>query len=347
MVIDEDIIIKYLENRLSDGEKETVSAWISASPDNEKFVEDIFFTIEAVSRLHIMKTVNTDKAYRQFCSRVRIPKKRLFLSSFQKIAATLFIPLILATGFLYQKSRDVKGKAHIDEVHTNPRAVEVNTNPGILSTFDLPDGSKVWLNANSSLKYEWSANAATRMVELKGEAYFEVKRNPNKPFIVKTGENYYIEVIGTSFDVSAYSDDELIKTTLVEGSVRLNMKSKEGRDSTIILNTDQKAEYHKGNKTVSVSDVQTIVDTDWIRREILFRQDSMEYVLKKLSRRYNVRFDVQNEEVYNAVIHGTFKDETISEIMDYLIISSGIQYNFREPVPDKEPPDMLIIEIKQ
>lgn len=345
MVIDEDIIIKYLDHQLSDDEKETVSAWKSASPDNQKTVEDIFFTIEVAKRLHIMKSVDTDKAFEQFRSKIRTPKKKLlFLSGFQRIAATLFIPLVLATCFLYWKNQEGKDKM---AVITNPRMIEVHTNPGILSTFDLPDGSKVWLNACSSLKYEWNETADLRTVELKGEAYFEVTKNPHKPFIVKTGEDYSIEVLGTSFNVSAYSDDELIKTTLVEGSVRLNMKSTTGRDSVVILKPDQKVEYHKENKTVSVFEVQTDMETDWIRREITFSQESMKNVLKILSRRYNVRFDIRNQDVYNGIITGRFKDETISQIMDYLNLANGIEYNIREPFPNEDPPDKRIIEVKQ
>jgi ferric-dicitrate binding protein FerR (iron transport regulator) len=323
-----------------------VSAWISASPDNQKLVEEILFTIEATSRLHIMKTVDVDKAYLRFRSKVRTPKKTVFLSGFQQIAAVFFIPLILSTAYLFWKNQETGSKATVEIINPNPRKVEINTAPGVLSIFDLPDGSKVWLNAGSSLKYEWGANADTRMVELKGEAYFEVKSNPDKPFIVKTGEDVYnIEVLGTSFNVSAYSDDDLIKTTLVEGSVKLNIKSKEGRESTIILKADQKVEYHKENKTFSVADVQVDLDTDWMRREILFRRDSMEYVLKKLSRRYNVRFDVKNRDIYNGLIHATFKDETILQIMEYLNLTSGLRYNVREPFPEEDSADRIIIEI--
>lgn len=342
MIIDDNILIKYLDNQLSDEEMKAVEAWLSSAPDHRKLMEEMYYTLELTERLQVMNTVDTDKAYNQFKANRKGKKMRLgdsFLSGFQKIAAALFIPLILTTGYLYLRNQ---GNDFIKN-----QLVEVNTNPGIVSTFELPDGSKVWLNAGSSLKYTPDANADKRVVELEGEGYFEVVKNPEKPFIVKTGSDYSIEVLGTSFNVSAYADDEAIETTLVEGAVKLNMQTENGQYTSLFLQPDQKAAYHKTSKQVAVAEAKTDVYTDWTRGELIFRQEPMERVLKKLNRRYHVSFDIQDPEVYNAIITARFTNETIPQIMEYLSVASGIKYNIRKTEINGDRLTIPTIEIKK
>jgi ferric-dicitrate binding protein FerR (iron transport regulator) len=341
MIMDDNILIKYLDNQLPEGEKKAVETWLSISPDNRKLLEDIYFTLELTKRFHVMNSVDTDKAYTNFKSKTSRAKSNLgfsLLAGFRKVAVVLFLPLLISVGYLYLKSNN-------GNKHSN---VEINTNPGIVSTFNLPDGSKVWLNAGSSLKYTSNEDAGKRTVELTGEGYFEVVRNPQKPFIVKAGPDYYIEVLGTSFNVSAYTDDELIETTLIKGSVKLNIGSENGSGIPLFLKPDQKAGYNKKDQSVYVADIKTNADIDWKNGELIFRQDPMDKVLKKLSRRYNVRFDVKDTDVYKAIITARFKDETIPQVMEYLSVASGIKYSIQKTTINGD--DLLnkpVIEIKK
>jgi len=340
MNINDDILIKYFDNQLSDVEKKAVETWAAISPDNQKLIEKMYFTLEVTKRLNVMNNVNTDQAYARFKLKLRRQKRSLgfsWLLGFQKIAAVLFIPLLLLVGYLYMQ-RDDDGKLQM---------VEINTNPGVISTFDLPDGSKVWLNAGSSIKYAGNSNVNQRIVELNGEGYFEVVKNAQKPFIVKVGENYSVEVLGTSFNVSGYADDESIETTLIEGAVKLNMLLENNQAKSFNLKPNQKAEYHKEGKVITISDVSPESDIDWKNGEIIFRQEPMKKVLKTLSRHYNVKFDVHDQDIYNALITATFSDDQLPQIMEYLKIASGIEYEILKPEITNDKLNKSIIEIRK
>ena len=118
-----------------------------------------------------MRTVNPDEALSRFKSRIHKKEKRLALRQvlgvIQRAAAVLFIPVFLLSAYLF-----------IQQGQGNVRTLAVRTNPGVVSAFDLPDGSKVWLNANSELRYPSDFNADTRTVELTGQGYFEVTKMP-------------------------------------------------------------------------------------------------------------------------------------------------------------------------
>ena len=268
MEINEDILIRYINGMLTEEEAAEVKNWRAASLENEKLLEQVYFTAQVASRLKVMRTVNPDEALSRFKSRIHKKEKRLALRQvlgvIQRAAAVLFIPVFLLSAYLF-----------IQQGQGNVRTLAVRTNPGVVSAFDLPDGSKVWLNANSELRYLSDFNADTRTVELTGQGYFEVTKNAHKPFIVKADKDYSVEVLGTSFNVSAYKDESMIETTLVEGSVKLNVVSG-GKRMTQMLKPNEKAEYQKGAGKIKVFDVNTEYDTAWKNGEIIFRNHPMD-----------------------------------------------------------------------
>lgn len=338
MVIDDNILIQYCDNELSEEDNLVVEEWASSSSDNQKLLEKIYFTLEVSKRLRVMNVVDTDKAFAHFKSKYKRQKRSLgfsWLLGFQKIAAILFIPLFFIAGYFYLQRVD-DGKLQM---------VEINTNPGVISTYELPDGTKVWLNANSSLKYDFTADAKKRVVVLMGEGYFEVVKNPQKPFVVNVGDDYSVEVKGTSFNVSAYADEELIETTLIEGAVKLNMLLDDNQVSSFDLEPSQQAAYHKKEKTVVVSEVNPDLNIDWKNGELIFRQESMANVLKTLSRHYNVQFEVKNPDIYDAIITATFKDEQLVQVMEYLSVASGIKYTIQKTEINENILKKTIVEI--
>lgn len=188
----------------------------------------------------VMQSVDPEMALVRFKSKVRKQNKkvRLYrnLSLLQKVAAVLFIPVLILSAYMFMQL----GRERV-------RMVEVRTNPGVVSRFELPDGTKVWLNAGSTLTYPQNFWSESRQVELTGQGYFEVTKDPEKPFIVKVDPAYSVEVLGTTFDVSAYRDDEVIGTTLVKGSVKLNINQKNGKTVSQLLKPDERAEFSKSN----------------------------------------------------------------------------------------------------
>jgi transmembrane sensor len=257
------------------------------------------------------------------------------LGVIQRAAAVLFIPVFLLSAYLF-----------IQQGQGNVRTLAVRTNPGVVSAFDLPDGSKVWLNANSELRYPSDFNADTRTVELTGQGYFEVTKNAHKPFIVKADKDYSVEVLGTSFNVSAYKDESMIETTLVEGSVKLNVVSG-GKRMTQMLKPNEKAEYQKGAGKIKVFGVNTEYDTAWKNGEIIFRNHPMDKVLKTLERHYHVVFEVKDNEILKSIITARFKDEQLPQVLEYLKLASGIQYAIHKPTVKDSGSGTSVVEISK
>ena len=321
MEINEDILIRYIDGMLTEEEAAEVKNWRAASLENEKLLEQVYFTTQVASRLKVMRTVNPDEALSRFKSRIHKKEKRLALRQvlgvIQRAAAVLFIPVFLLSAYLF-----------IQQGQGNVRTLAVRTNPGVVSAFDLPDGSKVWLNANSELRYPSDFNADTRTVELTGQGYFEVTKNAHKPFIVKADKDYSVEVLGTSFNVSAYKDESMIETTLVEGSVKLNVVSG-GKRMTQMLKPNEKAEYQKG------------------AGKIIFRNHPMDKVLKTLERHYHVVFEVKDNEILKSIITARFKDEQLPQVLEYLKLASGIQYAIHKPTVKDSGSGTSVVEISK
>ena len=339
MEINEDILIRYINGMLTEEEAAEVKNWRAASLENEKLLEQVYFTAQVASRLKVMRTVNPDEALSRFKSRIHKKEKRLALRQvlgvIQRAAAVLFIPVFLLSAYLF-----------IQQGQGNVRTLAVRTNPGVVSAFDLPDGSKVWLNANSELRYLSDFNADTRTVELTGQGYFEVTKNAHKPFIVKADKDYSVEVLGTSFNVSAYKDESMIETTLVEGSVKLNVVSG-GKRMTQMLKPNEKAEYQKGAGKIKVFDVNTEYDTAWKNGEIIFRNHPMDKVLETLERHYHVVFEVKDNEILKSIITARFKDEQLPQVLEYLKLASGIQYAIHKPTVKDSGSGTSVVEISK
>ncbi|MBB5440865.1 ferric-dicitrate binding protein FerR (iron transport regulator) [Pedobacter sp. AK017] len=193
----------------------------------------------------------------------------------------------------------------------------------------LPDGSKVWLNAASSLTYTAPLNerGGVRKVELSGEAYFEVFRNKNQPFVV-TAKNLTTTVLGTHFNINAYEDESSTKATLVEGSIKLTssrMKPGEGSPSeAVVLRPNQQAVL-KGS-TIKVSQANIEEDIAWKNGYFRFNDEKIESIMRKLSRWYNLEViykgDVPEEEFTGTVS----RYKNISQALKMLGYSNKVQF---------------------
>lgn len=189
----------------------------------------------------------------------------------------------------------------------------------------LPDGSKVWLNASSSLKFPEIFNGTTRNVELKGEGYFEIAKDKAHPFIVKTiagDSEQEIEVLGTHFNVNSYLDDEQIKTTLLEGSVRVK-----GNNISKVLVPGQQAQLD--SKRLKV--VSTDVDDETAWKNGLFRFNNMELknILYQLERWYDIKVDYSSVPTkrYNGMIPRKVK---LSEVLNMLSLTGNVDFRIEE-----------------
>ena len=337
------IISKYLSKEAIPEEIKVLDDWISATPENYRSFLSQKNVWEVSHPAFNPEEIDVDSAHRKVMEQilhqnqpVSVRPKLSFLHYWQQVAAILLLPLLILSAYLY-----FKPASQIAETYQ-----ELFTPYGTWSVVNLPDGSKVWLNANSELRYPSDFNADTRTVELTGQGYFEVTKNAHKPFIVKADKDYSVEVLGTSFNVSAYKDESMIETTLVEGSVKLNVVSG-GKRMTQMLKPNEKAEYQKGADKIKVFDVNTEYDTAWKNGEIIFRNHPMDKVLKTLERHYHVVFEVKDNEILKSIITARFKDEQLPQVLEYLKLASGIQYAIHKPTVKDSGSGTSVVEISK
>ncbi len=207
---------------------------------------------------------------------------------------------------------------------------ELRTPRGGGYNLSLADGSTVYLNAGSTLRFPVSFSDSTRHVYLDGEGYFEVTHN-GKPFIVSTGD-MDIRVLGTSFNVSAYSDEAEIITTLVEGKVRIDYKRKnKSFAGSEVLTPNKQALLNKYLEKVTIADVNTAHYTSWMQGRLEFSNEPLDIVLKRLARWYDFEYEFENVEArdyhFTARVSNT---ESISTILGMLEMTTDVKFDFKK-----------------
>lgn len=192
----------------------------------------------------------------------------------------------------------------------------------------LSDGTRVWLNSESRLKFPVQFANNRREVILEGEAFFEVTKNPNAPFIVKTGP-MDIEVLGTSFNVSAYKDEASIQTTLVEGKVKVS--SNIGQSFEQILKPNEQAVFSKSNNQFEVIEVNAALYASWREGIFVFDEENLDDILRKLSRWYDINVFFQSEEVRAYQFSGKLpRFKNCNELLDMIEKTTDVQFTMKE-----------------
>ncbi len=197
---------------------------------------------------------------------------------------------------------------------TNDNSYNTLTTPrGVTYQVVLPDASKVWLDAESSLRYPVSFNGSSREVELTGEGYFEVRRDPKRPFIVRAGRQL-IEDLGTAFNINAYGDEPEMQTTLINGAVRIGGK---------VLKPGQQALSKDENIVVKEADIQKVLA--WQRGVFEFDNTSLQAILRQISRWYDIKI-VYVHPVSAMELGGSIqKKSSLADVLKFLE-DSGVNF---------------------
>lgn len=227
-----------------------------------------------------------------------------------------------------------------------PAKNEITTKYGSKTSLVLPDGSKVWLNAGSKLTYDKNYASTLREVSLVGEAYFDVVKDPRKPFIIHTSK-MDIKVLGTAFNVKCYPDEKHTETSLVRGSIEVTLKD---RTDKIILKpneklviTDNESDHEKkliaeGKKVetqepmIALSHLtrepvnNEIIETSWVENKLVFNSETFEEIVKKMERWYGVEINLTNEKIKKKRFTGTFENETIDQALSAMQLTMPFNY---------------------
>ena len=185
----------------------------------------------------------------------------------------------------------------------------------------LPDGSKVWLNSGSTLRFPTTFIGSERIVELKGEAYFDIAKNSKMPFLVRTNNAMDIKVLGTQFNVMAYDDEKNINTTLIEGSVEVLKGS-----GKTMLKPGQEAILNRGSGNIKVAQADLEQAIAWKNGYFIFYNENIENIMRKVSRWYNVDIVYQGN-LSNKDFVGTIsRNKNVSELLKMLELTGAIHF---------------------
>lgn len=193
-----------------------------------------------------------------------------------------------------------------------------------ISSYTLPDGSKVWLNKNSWLAYNQKFGKRTRQVTLKGEGYFEVNRDEQRPFIVKMQNNLDIKVLGTTFNACNYPSLNKAEVILRSGSVQV---SDNGRNEYVILKPNQKFTWNEG--TAEISSVNAMNCCRWFEHRLVFDNVKLKDILENLSHKYQTEISLNVGNLADKHMSMTIRDESVEDILDILTTLLPIRWRYQ------------------
>ena len=259
-----------------------------------------------LDRVHHLIRNKEDQKRKRFAYR--------FLRTFSKVAATLFLPLLLAGGLTIGYLL----KSPVETLEQSVSSV-IHAPLGSRVSFNLPDGTKGWLNSGSSLTYSipFSSN---RNLALTGEAWFDVTHDQRHPFEISAGQSK-VKVLGTSFNVSAYQDAQYIEVVLQHGKVEFYQDSQSEKISIV---PSQKLVYSKGKVETTTTDPSKY--EAWTEGKLVFRGDNMAEVARRIERWYNVKVVLADKDLETYSFRATFEDDSLEEVMRLLSLTSPIDY---------------------
>lgn len=276
---------------------------------------------------------DSDKIFQNIKEQAKIPEKQIYsLLTYDDVRYKWYKgSLAIAASVLIVIMLGVFGIYYYGKSNSNSY-VEVVSEKGQRKEFTLPDGSRVWLNSDTRIKYKKHFNQPVREVLLCGEAYFSVVKDASRPFIVKTSK-LNIKVLGTVFNVKSYPGDNTIETTLVTGLVSIEKNTGENKDheAPVLVKPKQKAIFSVEAEQIQLEEVNVDKTVSWRSGKLVFDNESIDAVLAKLQRWYGVKVDVVgknriSDERYTL----TVKDENIEEVIHLLQLTTRITFRVED-----------------
>lgn len=315
----ENLLTTYFSGKLKDEEKQIIDEWKNSYEENLLIFENAEKVWKSLNLLQEMRTYNASQALLKVNNKIgqQPLNKHGFLFYWQRIAAVLLLPLLVLGGIYLFPDSQTKKNDLVWQTITTP--------PGVKSQAQLPDGTKVWLNSESSLSYPSSFAGNERNVKLTGEAFFEVAKDKRHPFHVDLGK-IGIEVVGTAFNVIHYENEKQTEVILTSGKIKLLEQKGNKIHRTTEMEPGQKAIYRELDGKISLQQVDTEKYTSWMDGRLIFRDDAMIEVVKRLNRWFNVEIEIADPEIAQYIYTATFRNETIEQILYLIKRTSPLEY---------------------
>ncbi len=346
-------LIQYIEGSIDPSVKLTVENWIQSNDRNAIFFNKIKntwidldnikdFDSEIVDHDWAVILNQITNAKENRLAKIEIKKTQWFPKSWMQAAALILIVVSVAGGYFlgHSLSKNIENEPLVYN--------EILVPKGEKSQLVLSDGTKIWVNAGSKLRFPNRFGGKSREVWLDGEAFFEVAKDKSKPFYVRTSD-LNIKVLGTTFNVKAYNDENIIETTLLEGLVSLERKIDSDKDvKEIFLQPNHKAVYLK-NETSMVTEeikrevatpiqareimitkpVQTELSVAWRDGKLIFEDETLESIAIKLERRYDVNIHIEDSTIKALRYTGVLKNVSIEQAIKAIQLTYDFKFTMK------------------
>jgi ferric-dicitrate binding protein FerR (iron transport regulator) len=247
--------------------------------------------------------------------------------------------------FISHRPENVKSE-HVEQVAENT----ISTKPGSKSKIQLPDGTQVWLNADSRMTYNESFRGPFREVQITGEAYFDVVKDKDHPFIIHTN-SIDVRVLGTSLNIRSYANEKNTEAVLIRGSIEVTLRS--SPDKKIILQPNEKLVVQNGRAMVVKKGMPSVqkyedapvmtlgkahigpkdtvaMDILWVKNKLSFDQETLEDVARKIERWYAVKVTIRDERLKHTEYSAVFEDESLRQVMEALRMTGNFRYSINK-----------------
>ena len=314
-------IINFSKGKYSYNDYLKVKEWFNHAEEQKEVKAELFSQWEEINKQSQVNDKSLNHIFEKIQYNILLEEKKEskkinIWSFYRQVAAIFLIPVLAFSVWYYISSQSASQTQEIAQSW-----VEINAPDGARVEFLLPDSSRGWLNSGSKLKYPAIFNEA-RKVELTGEAWFDVKHIDEKGFVVSVLD-MDIKVLGTQFNVSAYSDDNFTNVTLEEGEVEVNGKAGIFNQ---VLSPNEKIAFNRKSRSLILSEVDASRFSAWKEGYLVIDNEPFKDVVGRMERWYNVDIHIQDEILKDYRFKATFKDEPLEEVLRLMAKTTPIIY---------------------
>jgi len=330
MDFDSAYILAYLKKELTSEKNMELEEHMSCSPEFSEKVHQVEAIYKLSNNLSEQRSFDVFSAWERLSIKIQLFTFRRRLWNVVRIAGVLLIPVFM----LYQYA--IKPKL------TPVEMITIVSTPGIVKKTILPDGSEVWLNAQSKLIYPARFSGKERTVQLSGEAFFKVTADKEHRFNVKMADDITVSAFGTEFNIYAYPDDPEYHITLARGNIEMETFHSMKKE---MLKAGQKAVWSPNSGEMKIVQADTYLETAWKDGKMIFQRERLEIIAQRLSRKFGVIIRLEGDALKDYKYTATFTDETLEDILDLLKRSAPIAYsiNGQEQLNNNPYPQKIVI----
>jgi transmembrane sensor len=321
-----DLVAKYLSGEATTSDKQAVENWAAFSEQNRNELEEAKYLFEKTGEYYQIKSFNTNAAWIKTKQKtdsktisITPPEKprKVFISTFYKYAAILVLALLVGTAGYYFGLKN-----QLQHVYSEVISAENQ----VVNEYILPDGSVVALNSNSKLQFPKKFKNNIREVTITGEAFFDVQPDPEKPFIINAGKAQ-VKVLGTSFNISAYPENETVEVVVETGTVQVVSTEKLSTPETseILLNPGE-----KGILLNSLRKLEKGLNSDpnylaWKTHNLVFNNIPLADVINRLNKTYHTEIKLKDETLQHLVLTAQFEKKSVEFILNVVQLTFGLE----------------------